>query len=46
MYKIVTGCARDVENELNELSVKYWIDFHGVSADKDQTTVVVELNER
>ena len=45
-YKVICGSAGECERKLNEYIKTHWIIIHGVSVDKDLTTIVVELNER
>lgn len=43
MYKVITGNAKEVENELNKLRKDWFLAIEGISATNEQTTVLVEV---
>lgn len=45
-FRVLTGTALEVENELNKLNKTYWVIVIGVSATNEQTTVVIDINKR
>ena len=43
MYKILTGNAKEVESQLNELRKDWYLCIEGMSTTNEQTTVLVEV---
>ena len=43
MYKVITGTAKEVENQLNEYRKDWFLNIEGMSATNEQTTVIIEV---
>jgi hypothetical protein len=43
MYRVITGNAKDVESQLNELRRDWHLCIEGMSATNEQTTVLVKV---
>lgn len=43
MYRVITGNAKEVESQLNELRKDWCLAIEGISATNEQTTVLVEV---
>ena len=43
MYRVITGNAKSVESQLNELRKDWYLCIEGMSATNEQTTVLVEV---
>ena len=45
-FKVITGTAKEVEKELNNLNKTHWVIVQGITATNEQTTIVVDTNKR
>ncbi|BAO76037.1 hypothetical protein [Winogradskyella sp. PG-2] len=43
MYKVITGTAKEVENQLNDYRKDWLLNIEGMSATNEQTTVIIEV---
>lgn len=42
-YRIITGTAKEVQDQLNELLKNYYVCIDGMSATNEQTTVLLNI---
>ena len=43
-FRVLTGTAKEVETQLNELEKKHWVIIYGISTTNEQTTIVVGIS--
>lgn len=43
MYKVITGAAKEIEAELNNLRKDWTLSIEGVTSSVDQVTVVLKI---
>lgn len=42
-WKVITGNAKEIETELNEINDNWFISIAGMSSSNDKTTVILEI---